>query len=124
VRREEQAPFDLTRRVILGVAASPVGAPLVQRAAGSSNLHPFDTWLAERDHLDAMLDVTPEENEKARDQIFDRYAAIERLILRTRCLDLPAIKAKVGIILWLMEMEDADGLPAMRHIKAYIDRTG
>ena len=71
-----------------------------------------------------MLDITPEEHEKARDRIFDRYVQIERLILRTRCLDLPAIKAKAGIILWLMEMEDADGLPAMRHIKAYIDRNG
>jgi len=121
VRKDEQSRLGLTRRLVLGVAATPVAAPLVQPCAGP---HPFEAWLAERDQLDAMLDVTPEQNEKARDRIFDRYAQIERLIIRTPCLDLPAIKAKVRIILWLMDMEGADGLPAMRHIKAYIDRIG
>lgn len=86
--------------------------------------HQFDAWLRQRAELDDMLDLVPEENERARDRIFDRYSALERLILRTRCLDLPAIKAKAGILLWLMEMESSDGLPAMRHIKAYIDRSG
>ena len=85
--------------------------------------HQFDAWLAERDELDAMLDVTPEENEKARDKIYDRFFEIERLIIETACIELPAIQAKVGLLLWLMEMEQADGLPAMRHIKQYIDRT-
>ena len=122
MRRAFQSDF--SRRGVLQASLGSAAAVVTPTGRSLTGQHPFDAWLAERDILAALLDVTPEENEKARNKIFDRYAQIERLILRTRSLELPAIKAKVGIILWLMEMEDADGLPAMRHIKAYIDQSG
>ncbi len=81
--------------------------------------HQFDEWLAERAELQAILDVTPGSDERTREKIFDRYFTVEQLILNTPCLDLPAVRAKVAVVLSYMEMERADGLQAMRHIKAY-----
>lgn len=108
LRSQSQAEAPQTRARSVGEAT----------AAG----HCFETWLAERSELNAQLNVTPETNEKARDKIFDRCFQIERLIVTTPCFDLPAIRAKAGLLLWYMEMEQADGLPAMRQIKEYLDR--
>jgi len=128
-RRPDDDPTNdvpiLQRRVLSLVEAREKAAVL--RRLAKSGRNP----IAERDK-DRRTSRTFKEAAEAyeilsdseRRAIFDRYGQIERLILLTPCLDLPAIKAKAGIILWLMEMESADGLPAMRHIKAYIDRTG
>lgn len=52
--------------------------------------------------------------------MLDRAFELERLILNTPSLELPALRSKADILVWLMEMEGADGLPAMRHIRDYL----
>lgn len=53
--------------------------------------------------------------------LLDRLYELERLIIETPSDDPLALKAKAAILLWCMEMEQADGLPAMRHIRDYLD---
>ena len=82
----------------------------------------FESWSAERDRIDRELERTPEAEEARRDSLLDRSYELERMILDTHCLELPAIRAKVRLLLWLMTVERADGLSAMRDIQAYLER--
>ena len=81
----------------------------------------FEAWSAERRHLARELDRTPKEG-PARDPLFDRSVELEQLILNTPSLELPAVRAKAQLLTWYMKMEQADGLPAMLHIRDYIER--
>lgn len=61
--------------------------------------------------------TNPSEN-----HLLDRSFELEQLIFTTSCLELRAIRVKARLLLWLMEIEQADGLAAMRHIQAYLER--
>jgi|GEM_PF-2637581 len=84
-------------------------------------VHCFESWEAERTELERLLDVTLEANEKLRNRMLDRSESLERLIFETDSLELAAIRVKARLLLWLMEMERADGVVAMRHIQAYLE---
>jgi hypothetical protein len=90
-----------------------------QSAAG---LHPFELWRAERLALEGELDRTPEAQDAdgRRERLFDRVFELEHLILTTPSADLAAMQVKAATLVWLMEMDGSDGLPAMRQIQAYI----
>lgn len=91
--------------------------------ASTAHAHPFVVWRDERARIEGELDRTPEATQaKAREQLFDKLFAIEQQILNTNCLDPPAIRIKADLLVWYMEMEQADGLAAMRHIQAYLAR--
>jgi hypothetical protein len=84
--------------------------------------HRFEAWEFQRAELEHQIDRTPEAEAGLREQLLDRSFALERLIFATPCLDPPAIRVKARLLLWLMEMERADGLAAMRDIYAYLMR--
>jgi hypothetical protein len=81
----------------------------------------FAAWFAERDRIDEELRRTPEAHEKRRDRLLDRSYELERLIFETESQELSAIRVKARLLLWLMTIERADGLSAMRHIQAYLE---
>jgi hypothetical protein len=98
------------------VQAPAAARPFGRRAAHSSSGHRFEVWEAERRELERQLDSTPESSEP----LLDRGFELEQLIFKTPCLELPAIRIKARRLLWLMEMERADGLAAMRDVYAYL----
>jgi len=117
-----KSPKDPTvcRRAVLLAPTALAAAPALPSGALT---HQFDRWLAERQLLEATLDRTPEATQgAARERLFDEIFDLEALILNTECLELPAIRAKARLVTWYMEMDDADGLVAMRHIQSYLDR--
>jgi len=121
MRELPRAPFTPSRRDLL---QSPVATAVASAgsAAGIAPGHSFEGWEAERAGLERQLHGTPEEDEAVYERLLDRSFQLEQRILRTPSLELPAIRVKARLVLWLMEMEDADALPAMRHIQAYLER--
>jgi len=118
--RRSSKDLTVCRRAFLLAPTALATAPGVPSGASA---HQFDRWLAERQVLEAALDRTPEAtHEEARERLFDRIFDLEALILETACLDPPAIRAKARLVAWYMEMDEADGLVAMQHIQAYLDR--
>lgn len=111
------APF--RRNVLLGGVGAVLSRPPTLTAASN----PFERWEAERRELEADLDRLPEATFPfARDRVLTRMSELERLILETPSFELSAVRVKAGLLTWLMEMEQADGLSAMRHIQDYLDR--
>ena len=47
---------------------------------------------------------------------------LESLILSTPSTELSAMRVKAELLTWLMEMERADGLPAMKQIASFLER--
>jgi hypothetical protein len=90
----------------------------VRRSGG----HKFEAWEAARAAAERLADRTPETEEQLRVRLLDRRFELENLIFATPCLELPAIRVKARLLLWVMEMEDGDGLDAMRHIHDYLHR--
>ena len=83
--------------------------------------HQFTDWLTERAALEIALDTTPESDPAAREALLDRAIELERLILNTPAGWPAAIRAKTYIVRRLMEMTQADELPAMREIETFVD---
>jgi hypothetical protein len=83
----------------------------------------FAAWSAERIELEAALDRTPEGSADLRERLLERAFELEQLILNTPCGGIEAIRAKVRILRLLMEMAQADELPAMREIEAFLEQT-
>jgi|GEM_PF-3866717 len=115
LERHNQSP---QRRVASQVAEA---VPVSIDAVSSELWRQFDDWLAERADLHSALEVTPGTDVRAREKILDRYFEVEQLILNTPCIDRRAIRAKATLVLSYMEIERADGVQAMREIKAYFD---
>lgn len=117
--RSSKSPA-VSRRAILtmpGALATP------SSGFAYPSLHPFDSWAMERRLLEYALSDAPEETHaRARERILDRLFALERLILETECLDLAAVRVKADLVLWTMQMEEADTLSAMRHIHRFLHR--
>lgn len=84
----------------------------------------FKSWYVEWQALEEELDRTPEKDDRdgKRDRLFRRIFEIEHLILTTPSADISAIRVKAATLVWLMEMDGSDGLPAMRHIRDYLER--
>ncbi len=82
----------------------------------------FRAWAMERGELGETLARTPESEAQIRESLLDRSYQLERLIIETPSDELSAIRAKAAILLWHMDMERADGLPAMRHIRTFLDQ--
>lgn len=117
--RRDDGVAALSRRAVLTGPA----ALLAPRPVHGAAQHPFDAWMVERQLLEAALDAAPEVTHGAeRQAIFDRLFKVERLVLETDCLDLEAVRAKADLILWTMEMEQADALSAMRHVHCFLHR--
>jgi hypothetical protein len=114
--------LSLSRRALLQASAATAGVP--SQSASKSPVHPhrFESWETERAEVELLADHTPEIEELLRRRLHDRSFELESLIFATPCLELPAIRVKARLLLWLMEMEDSDGLDAMRHIHAYLHR--
>jgi len=81
----------------------------------------FQQWALKRTELIAALDRTPEEGAE-RDRLLERLYELERLIVETPSVERSDVCMKADILLWYMEMEQADGFPAMRHIRAYLEQ--
>lgn len=95
------------------------GAGLAPPApAGAPN--PFVAWAAEWDRQEQLLDGLPADDEIAREPLLARIFDLQDLILNTPATELAAIRIKAASLLWLMEMEHADGLLAMRHIHDWL----
>jgi hypothetical protein len=102
------------------LTASDEGASPVR--AGASEGRAFEAWEADRAEVERLADRTPETEEHLRGRLLDRRFELENLIIATPCLELPAIRVKARLLLWLKELEDGDGLDALRHIHAYLHR--
>lgn len=93
-----------------------VSAPLVSVPSA------FEAWEAERRSLEEVLDgplaAAPEEK---RAGLLTRVFELEEKILRTPSADLRAIRAKARLLSWYLDMEDADGAVAMRHIRDFLE---
>jgi hypothetical protein len=115
----------VSRRRLMAIGATLTltsGHPASELERSTGNV--FEAWSAERRAIETALDDTLEEiDPDGRERLFDRAFALERLILTTPSVELSAMKAKAHLLLWLMEMERADGLPAMRHIHAYLHQS-
>lgn len=110
----------ISRRVVLQWTLAPAVGPFGPESFTPT--HPFESWHAERQMLEAALDFTPEDAAPAaRERLFDRVFQLERQILTTPSVDLPAMRAKAAMLVWLMEMEQADGLFAMKQIASFLD---
>jgi hypothetical protein len=81
----------------------------------------FQQWALERSELSAALERTPEDGAE-RNRLLNRLYELERLIVETPSAKSSDVCMKADILLWYMEMEQADGLPAMRHIRAYLEQ--
>lgn len=90
--------------------------------AAAARMDPFSTWERERAALEAELDRTPEATMREfREQLLGRLYETEQLILETPSSELNAMRAKASVLTWLMEMEQADGQSAMRHIRDFLE---
>jgi hypothetical protein len=107
---------------LLQASAATAGAPLQRASKAPVHLHRFESWETERSEVERLADRMPEAEEQLRKRLLDRRFELENLILATPCLELPAVRVKARLLLWLMELEDRDGLDAMRHIHAYLHR--
>lgn len=81
----------------------------------------FRQWALERAELTAALEIAREETAE-RERLLDRFHELERLIIETPASEVDAMILKTDILLWYMEMERDDGLPAMRHIRAFLEQ--
>lgn len=110
----------ISRRGLLQSGLAPVATPLGSTLLAP--LHPFESWRTEWLALEGELDRMPEEqdDDSRRDRLFDRIFERVHLILNTPSTDLPAIQVKAATLVWLMEMEFSDGLPAIRHIQSFL----
>jgi hypothetical protein len=114
--------LSLSRRALFqgsGAAAASAGQ---NYSVGGD--HRFEAWESERVELEGLIDRTPETEAPRRKRLLNRCFELETLIFATPCLELPAIRVKARLLLWLMgmEMADGDGLAVMREIHAYLMR--
>lgn len=97
-------------------------APHPGLCSGSHRLaRRFEQWAAALAEAERALARFPDEDDPVRERLLAQMSALERKILTTECHELPAVRAKAHLLQWLMEMEQADGLPAIKHITAYLD---
>ena len=105
----------LSRRGLLVLGAAPLGR--LQDACPD-----FDLWWAEHQRIAELINATPEADEAACDQLFDRCFELERRIMDTRSSSACAVRAKSSLLLRLMEMERHDDVSAMRDVHAFVCR--
>jgi hypothetical protein len=109
---------------MFAAASSPFVSPTAAVATAAIHPHRFEAWESERVELEGLIDRTPETEAPRRKRLLNRCFELETLIFATPCLELPAIRVKARLLLWLMgmEMADGDGLAVMREIHAYLMR--
>ena len=118
-KRRDSSGEKLSRRLVVGASVASPLATLPVRVEPLA-LDPFEAWTAERELISQALRSVPETDEPAQARLLDRSHQLERLIIETPTEDLAGVRAKADILVWYMEMEQADGLAAMRHIRNYL----
>ena len=113
-----------TVSVYLSLGRKPAMRPQssIQPSAPAKAADQFEAWIAERTAIQLALETATKDADADRDRLLNRSFELERRIVETPSAALPAIRAKVEILVWYMQMEQADGLPAMLHIRDYIER--
>jgi hypothetical protein len=90
-------------------------------AAEASEIHQFQGWQAERERLERLYERIPEPHEALRDQLLDSACELRQRIIETPSRAASVILMKAQLLLWYMEQERSDDLPAMQHICAFLE---